>query len=163
MPLDRDELLALMQVSLDSLAVELGLLVATALLEDEVTRLCGRRYARQPERRHTRYGHQRGVATLAGQKVPIDRPRVRRVDRGGEIALETYARLQSSDGMPQAALCRMVRGVSTRDYANVIELTPEGFGVKKSSVSRDFVQASSAQVKALAERRFDGTRRELPL
>jgi hypothetical protein len=50
----------------------------------------------------------------------------------------------------------MVRGVSTHDYANVIDLIPEGFGVEKSSVSRDFVQASAAQVKALAERRFDG-------
>jgi putative transposase len=46
--------------------------------------------------------------------------------------------------------------VSTRDYENVIELTRDGFGVEKSSVSRDFVRASAAQVKALAERRFDG-------
>jgi transposase-like protein len=116
LPLDRDELLALMQDSLERLAVELGLLVASALLEDEVTRLCGRRYERQPERRHTRYGHQRGVASLAGQKLSIDRPRVRRVDGSGEVALQTYARLQSGDAMPQAVLRRMVRGVSTRDY-----------------------------------------------
>src|SRR5262245_12299304 len=80
LPLDRDELLAIMRDSLEGLAVELGLLVASALLEDEVTRLCGPRYERQPERRHTRYGHQRGVATLAGQKLPIERPRVRRFD-----------------------------------------------------------------------------------
>jgi putative transposase len=53
-------------------------------------------------------------------------------------------------------LRRMVRGVSTRDYANVIDLTRDGFGVQKSSVSRDFVRASAAQVKALAEHRFDG-------
>jgi hypothetical protein len=58
--------------------------------------------------------------------------------------------------MPEAVLRRMVRGVSTRDYENVIDLTPDGFGVEKSSVSRDFVRASAAQVKALAERRFDG-------
>src|SRR4029077_18563500 len=53
-------------------------------------------------------------------------------------------------------LRRMVRGVSTRDYADVIDLTRDGFGVQKSSVSRDFVRASAAQVKVLAERRFDG-------
>ena len=46
--LDRDELLGLMQDSLESLALKLGMLVATSLLEDEVTRLCGRRYERQP-------------------------------------------------------------------------------------------------------------------
>jgi len=44
LPLDRDELLGLMQDSLEALALELGLLVASGLLEDEVTRLCGRRW-----------------------------------------------------------------------------------------------------------------------
>jgi putative transposase len=158
LPLDRDELLALVQDSLEGLAVELGLLVASAILEDEVTRLCGRRYERQPGRRHTRYGHQKGVATLAGQKLPIDRPRVRRADGGGEVALETYSRLQSGDAMPQAVLRRMVRGVSTRDYEGVIDVARDGMGVAKSSVSRGFVRASAADVKALAERRFDDVR-----
>ena len=68
LPLDREALLSLMQDSLESLATELGLLVAFSLMEDEVTRLCGRRYQRRPDRVHKRYGHQQGVATLAGQK-----------------------------------------------------------------------------------------------
>jgi putative transposase len=156
LPLDRDELFALMQDSLESLAIELGMLVASSLLEDEVTRLCGPRYERRAGRRHTRYGHQRGVATLAGQKLWIERPRVRHTNGGGEAELATYARLQSPDAMPQAVLRRMVRGVSTRDYEQVVDLARDGFGVAKSSVSRDFVRASAGCVKALAERRFDG-------
>ena len=72
--LDRDELLGLMQDSLESLALKLGMLVASSLLEDEVTRLCGARSERQPHRTHTRYGHQRGTATLAGQKIPSPVP-----------------------------------------------------------------------------------------
>jgi putative transposase len=158
LPLDRDELLGLMQDSLETLAIELGLLVATGLLEDEVTRLCGPRYERQPDRIHTRYGRQRGMATLVGQKIAIERPRVRRTDGGGEVPLETYTRLQSPAAMPQAVLRRMVRGVSTRDYEEVIDIARDGFGVAKSSVSRDFVRASAAAVKALTERRFDGVR-----
>jgi transposase-like protein len=158
LPLDREELLGLMQDSLEGLAVELGLLVASALLEDEVTRLCGARYERRPDRTHTRYGRQGGVVTLGGQKLPVARPRVRRADGGGEVALETYAKLQSPGAMPQAVLRRMVRGVSTRDYEEVIDTARQGFGVAKSSVSRDFVRASAANAKALAERRFDGVR-----
>jgi len=158
LPLDREELLTLMQDSLETLAIELGLLVASGLLEDEVTRLCGRRYERQPERVHTRYGHQQGVATLAGQKVAITRPRVRQTDGGGEVPLETYSRLQSPEAMPQAVLRRMVRGVSTREYEHVVDMARDGFGVAKSSVSREFVRASAAEVKALAERHFDGQR-----
>jgi putative transposase len=155
LPLDREELLGLMQDSLEGLAVELGLLVASAILEDEVTRLCGRRYERQPERAHTRYGRQGGVVTLGGQKLPIDRPRVRRAGGGGEVALENYEKLRSPDAMPQAVLRRMVRGVSTREYEEVVDTARDGFGVGKSSVSREFVRASAADVKALAERRFD--------
>jgi hypothetical protein len=56
-------LLGLMQDSLESLALKLGMLVASSLLEDEVTRLCGPRSERQPHRTHTRYGHQPGTAT----------------------------------------------------------------------------------------------------
>ena len=126
--LDRDELLGLMQDSLESVALKLGLLFASSLLEDEVTRLCGRRYERQPHRTHTRYGRQRGTATLAGQKIAIARPRVRRTDGGGEVPLETYARLQSPEAMPEAVLRRIIRGVSTRDYENVIDLARDGFG-----------------------------------
>jgi putative transposase len=158
LPLDREELLGQMQDSLESLAVELGLLVASAILEDEVTRLCGRRYERPSQRTHTRYGRQGGVVTLGGQKLPIDRPRVRRADGGGEVTLESYEKLRSPDAMPRAVLRRMVRGVSTREYEGVVDTARDGFGVGRSSVSREFVRASAADVRALAERRFDGGR-----
>ena len=137
--LDRDALLGLMQDSLESLALKLGMLVASSLLEDEVTRLCGPRSERQPHRTHTRYGHQRGTATLAGQKIPIARPRVRRTDGGGEVPLETYVRLQAPEAMLQAVLRRMVRGVSTRDYANVIS-----HGTATESRNRASAASSSA-------------------
>jgi transposase-like protein len=156
--LDREELVAMMQDSLTSFATEMGLKVATVLLEDEVNRRCGSRYERVPERKVTRYGRQRGVAVIAGQKLPIQRPRMRYTQRCGEADLETYARLQSPEAMPEAVLKRMVRGVSTRDYEGVVDLAREGFGVRKSSVSRSFVKASAKEVRQLAERRFDGLR-----
>jgi transposase-like protein len=52
----------------------------------------------------------------------------------------------------------MVRGVSTRDYAEVLDLASEGFGVQKSSVSRGFVRASAASLQAWATRSLAGTR-----
>ncbi len=156
--LDREELVAMMQDSLTSFATEMGLKVAALLLEDEVNQRCGLRYERVPERTVTRYGHQRGVAVIAGQKLPIRRPRVRYTRQCGEADLETYARLQSPDAMPQSVLKRLVRGVSCRDYQGVVDLAREGFGVQKSSVSRSFVKASAKEVRELAERRFDGVR-----
>jgi putative transposase len=70
------------------------------------------------------------------------------------VPLEMYPRLQSPEAMPTAVLRCMVRGVSAREYEQVVDTARDGFGVAKSSVSREFVRASAAEVKALAERRF---------
>jgi transposase-like protein len=158
LPLCREELMALMQDSLASFATEMGLRIASKLLEDEVDRRCGPRYEHRADRELTRYGRQRGVVMLAGQKLPIDRPRVRSSDGQGEVKLETYDLLKREEAMPEACLRRMVRGVSTRDYEDVIDLATQGFGVKRSSVSRGFVKATAQEIQALAERRFDGMR-----
>ena len=53
--LDREELVTMMQDSLTSFATEMGLKVASLLLEDEVNQRCGLRYERVPERTVTRY------------------------------------------------------------------------------------------------------------
>ena len=53
------------------------------------------------------------ITSMTRQKIAITRPRVRRTDEGGEVPLETYARLQAPEAMPEAVLRRMVRGVST--------------------------------------------------
>lgn len=157
-PLDREQVLAAIHQELHGLATELGLLVAGQLLEEEVTQRCGPRYQRQPHRDCTRYGHQAGVITLAGQKLPLRKPRVRSAVGRGEIELETYACLQRDEAMPEATLRRLVRGVSCRDYQEVIERAADGFGVNKSSVSRAFVRASAAEVERLCQRRFDDAR-----
>jgi transposase-like protein len=151
-------MVAMLQQSVNEFATEVGLKVARLLLDDEVEQRCGSRYQRVAERTVTRYGHQRGVVVIAGQKLPIERPRVRYTQRCGEAELENYARLQSPEAMPQAVLKRVVRGVSCRDYEGVVDLARKGFGVQKSSVSRSFVKASAKEVRQLAERRFDGVR-----
>jgi putative transposase len=156
--LDPEEVVAMLRDSLTDFATEMGLKVAGLLLEEEVNRRCGSRYERALERTVTRYGHQQGVVVIAGQKLPVQRPRIRYTRRCGEAELENYAPLQSPEAMPQSVLKRLVRGVSCRDYEGVVDMAREGFGVKKSSVSRSFVKASAKGVRELAERRFDGVR-----
>jgi putative transposase len=146
----------LMHESLTSLAVEIGTQVACCLLEEDVVKLCGPRSKRVLNRANSRHGSQSGYVILGGQKVSIRRPRVRSID-DEEMFLEVYESLHAEDAMPAAALAKMVRGVSCRDYADVVDTARAGFGVKKSSVSRNFVEATRAQVEAFAERRFDET------
>lgn len=158
LPLSIEGLIEMARQSLSSFAVEVGLKMAECLLEDEVTRRCGPRYERPEGRSETRYGHQGGYVTIAGQKVPVRKPRVRSTTGSGEAELANYALLQSADAMPESALAKMVNGVSCRRYERVVDVARAGFGVNKSSVSRGFVRASAAQLQQLAERRFDKER-----
>jgi putative transposase len=158
LPLDVESLVEMTRRTLSSFATEMGLRVAQCLLEDEVTQRCGQRHERRPQRELTRFGHQRGYVTIAGQKAPIQKPRMRYTDQQGEAELERYGLLQSPEAMPQAALNHLVNGVSTRRYEKVVHLARDAFGVKKSSVSRGFVRASVQEVQRLAERRFDSER-----
>ena len=79
-----EEVMAMLQDSLTDFATEMGLKVARLLLDDEVNQRCGSRYERVPERTVTRYGRQRGVVVMAGQKLPLKRPRIRYSQRCGE-------------------------------------------------------------------------------
>lgn len=153
--LDPAELLRQLQQSVHTLGVEIGRVIASKLLEDEVQQMCGERYERVAGREASRHGRQRGWISISGQKVPVDRPRVR---AGGELPLSRYQLLQREEAMPEAALRRMVRGVSTRDYAGVVDAATESFGIRRSSVSRAFIEASRREVEELMTRRFDGIR-----
>ncbi len=156
--LDRAEVLREMQEGLHRLGVTLGLELAGLMMKDEVERLCGDRYEHLPEREATRHGRQPGVITIAGQKIGIMRPRVRSTSEDRELPLEVYGLARREEAMPAAVLARMVRGVSCRDYEGVIESAAEGFGVKRSSVSRAFTTASAKKIAELCERRLDDTR-----
>jgi transposase-like protein len=155
LPLSVEGLIEMARSSLSTFAMEVGLKVAESLLEDEVQQHCGPRHERQVQRMATRYGHQRGFVTIGGQKLAISKPRVRSTHRTGEVDLETYRLLQSPDAMPESTLAKLVNGVSCRRYEHVVDVARQGFGVKKSSVSRGFVQASSKLVQEFAERRLD--------
>ena len=156
MTLNRSDVLREMQEGLHQFGVRLGVELAALLMNDEVDRLCGTRYEHQPERGASRHGRQRGVITIAGQKIGIERPRVRTASK--ELPLEVYGLARREEAMPEAALRRMVRGVSCRDYEGVIESAAGGFGVKRSSVSRAFMSASVKTIAELSERRLEDRR-----
>jgi transposase-like protein len=156
--LDRRSVLGFLKEGLHSLVVEIGQMVAAGLLADEVKQLCGEFYVHGPEKRVARrHGGQRGWAMLAGQKVPLKRPRVRHTD-GTEAQLEVYRLLQNPDNLRGAVLRRILHGVSARNYEQVVEKVRDGFGVKRSSVSRHYVRVMADRIRGFIERRWDGVR-----
>jgi len=110
------------------------------------------------------HGEQAGVVSLAERKLRISKPRLRRKgkDRQGkhrgkstEVEIPAYAAMQTHSRIGGRMLDILMRGVSTRNYGEVLPAMAETVGVSKSQVSREFVEASEKSLKALAERRFD--------
>jgi putative transposase len=50
----------------------------------------------------------------------------------------------------------MVLGISSRNYEETVEKLLRGYGIKKSSISRHFVQATAAQMREFLERSLSG-------
>ena len=96
MPLDDGTLTTPVTLAMIQALIPLGLRAVEEALVAEVSSLAGPRYARDDERPGVvRWGAQRGSIYLADQKLPVTVPRVRDRSQRREVALATYAALQT--------------------------------------------------------------------
>jgi putative transposase len=137
--------------AIEQTASQAGLLMMKALIDEEVEQIAGRRYGHQADRQATRWGHEEGHVIFCGRKVGVERPRVRTVD-GREVPLQRYQAFAHPQRMQESVSQRILRRVSTRDYAGALDEVCEGYGIEKSSVSRQWKAASSKQLKQMLER-----------
>ena len=154
LPLPLAEVWEELQAEVERLAGETGLKILRAILEDEVTQRVGPPHHPDPAGGSVRWGRQPGYVVFGGQKVPLARPRVR-TRAGEEVELDTYRRLQQDGRMQRAVAERIVCGLSTRKYRRAVEAVLEGYGIRKSSVSRYFVRATANQLREVCERRLE--------
>ena len=120
-----------------------------AQCEDEVEMLCGKRHQRG-ESDYNRWSSQRGSISLGGQRVSLDKPRVRGPE--GEKVLTTYARFQDPSNFNQQVFQDGLRRVSQRDYAKGLPKIAASFGFSKSRVSRSWVNGTQKQLERLRTR-----------
>lgn len=119
------------------------------LLEQEVEQLCGLRFAHKVENQYLRGGSDKTSIILGGAKYSFKRPRVR--GNEGEVPLATLAQLKDQDIFDDEIRRRMMKGVSTRNYDDVIESFSEKLSTSKSTVSRAFVRASKKDLDSINE------------
>ena len=103
------------------------------------------------------HGWQPGVVSLAERKLRIEKPRLRRKGKGAgtEVPIPAYEAMATNGRITSRILEILMKGVSTRNYKEILPEMAETVGVSKSQISREFVAASEEQIKALCERRFD--------
>lgn len=101
------------------------------------------------------HGSQPGCVQLADRKVKVKRPRLRHKTEG-EVKIPAYELLRRDRGLGRHMLGSLMRGVSTREYSEVLPQMAETVGVSRSAISRRVVEASIEELKQLQERRWEG-------
>lgn len=138
--------------AIEQTASQAGLLMMKALIDEEVEQLAGERYCHDPGRQAVRWGNDEGHVIFAGRKVAIEKPRVRSKDDNRELSLSRWNAFAHPYRMQQAVSERILRRVSTRDYAGVLDDLCDGYGIDKSSVSRRWKAASTNRLRQLLDR-----------
>lgn len=154
MVLPMAEIVGWLRKGVGELIRQAGLQVMQLAMEEEVRQLVGERSQQQPERRANRWGSERGYCVVMGQKVPVDRPRVRTVENR-EVRLGSYEMFHRGEPLTETVWEKLMLGLSTRKYGVAVRQFCEAYGLEKSAVSEHFIEASRAKLKELMERRLD--------
>lgn len=145
------EVVDLIQRGLMNLAMTAFTQVAEQTMDCEVTALVGPKNQAQPGRVNVRWGSEPGYCVVGGQKIPLQRPRVRDT-RQREVPLGSYELMQRASLMEESVWQKMMRGLTTRGYSQVIQELEEAYGIKKSTISEHFIEASRQRLDKLLAR-----------
>ena len=126
---------------------EAGMKVIRAVMDHEIEQRLGEHGSQS----YYRHGEQSGYVIFGGRKVAMERPRMRAVD-GKEARLESYKSFQESGRRQRAVARQMMRQCSTRNYEGALDNCLEGYGIKKSSVSRQWKAATAGELDKLCNR-----------
>jgi putative transposase len=154
MVLPMAEMVGWLHKGVGELIRQAGLQLIQLLMEEEVKLLVGERSQSLPERTANRWGSERGYCVVMGQKVPVERPRVRSTE-DREIRLGSYEMFHRGEPLTETVWEKLMLGLTTRKYGDAVRQFTEAYGLEKSAVSEHFIEASRVKLKQLMERRLD--------
>ena len=157
MMLPMAEMIGWLRKGVGELIRQAGLQLMDLLMQEEVREVVGERSQRQAERTASRWGSERGYCVVMGQKVPIERPRVRTTD-DKEVRLGSYEMFHRGEALTETVWSKLMLGLSTRKYGQAVREFSEAYGLEKSAISEHFIEASREKLQAMMERRLDKTR-----
>jgi putative transposase len=138
----------------DTVIHEIGVKTLEIILVLSAEEVAGPRTPGQASGEIRHHGSQMGRVQLADRKVRVKRPRLRHKTEG-EVKIPAYEALRKNQALSQYMLGALLRGISTREYHQVLPKMAETVGVSRSAVSRQAMEASIEQLKQLQERRWD--------
>jgi transposase-like protein len=157
MVLPMAEMLGWLRKGVGELVRQAALELINLLMQEEVRELVGERSHRQPDRTSNRWGSERGYCVVMGQKVPIQRPRVRSTD-DQEVRLGSYEMFHRGEPLTETVWEKLMLGLSTRNYGQAVRQFAEAYGLEKSAISEHFIEASRTKLKEMMDRKLGQVR-----
>lgn len=151
------EMVGWLRKGVGELVRQAGLQLMDLLMQAEVEELVGERSQRQAERTANRWGTEKGYCVVMGQKVPVQRPRVRTTDNR-EVRLGSYEMFHRGEPLTETVWEKLMLGLSTRKYGQAVREFTQAYGLEKSAVSEHFIEASRAKLQEMMERRLSKVR-----
>ena len=139
------EAAGLVQQGLMQLALAAFRQVAEQMMRWEVEQIAGAKQLPNAYRDALRWGSQQGYCVVGGQKVPLQRPRVRDV-RQREVPLGSYEALRRASLMEDAVWHKIMHGLTTRRYSAIVRELKEAYGIERSTVSEHFIDREKMPV-----------------
>src|SRR3954470_14315458 len=142
MMLPMAEMMGWLRKGVGELIRKAGLQLMDLLMQEEVQELAGERSRRQSERAANRWGSERGFCVVMGQKVPIQRPRVRTTD-DKEVRLGSYEMFHRGEPLRETVWEQLMLGLSTRKYGQAVRQFTEAYGLEEESSGDDIRHTAS--------------------
>ena len=144
----------LAQQSLGDLLRSVGRTFMETVMEAEVMELAGERSKPSTDRHAYRWGKEAGFCIIDGQRVPIDRPRVRSSQNNREIPLGSYELFQRASLVEETVWQKVMYGLTMRSYKEVVQQFSDAYGLEKSTTSDHFIEASRRKLEELMKRQL---------
>jgi transposase-like protein len=146
----------LAQQSLGDLLRSVGKVFIETVMENEVIGLVGARSQPNAERSAYRWGTESGFCIIDGQRVPVDKPRVRNRQNDREIPLGSYELFQRASLVEETVWRKIMHGLTMRSYKEVVQQFSDAYGLAKSTTSEHFIEASRRKLEELLKRSLGG-------
>jgi hypothetical protein len=140
------ELISEARLAVDDVIHELGRKTIETILDLSAQEVAGARAPGKAGDEVRWHGSQPGRVRLRDRQMQVSKPRLRRKG-GGEVAVPAYEALRENPATAEAMLGKLLRGVSTREYADVLPSMAATVGVSRSSISRQAIEGSEQQLR----------------
>ena len=147
------------ECAVDELVDVMGRATIEAILRMSAEGVAGpRQQGRRSDRDVYWHGSQPGRVALRERQLRVEKPRLRkkkpRPGDTAEVEIPAYEAMRKDTKLADRMLAILMRGVSTRNYREVLPKMADQVGISKSQVSRENIEAGERLLRELGERDF---------